>query len=530
MPIETESLFSLLNKTSEMEKLLSIPTSNIIPWQKTTVKTLHHKPEFILWKKQLIEQLRKLRQTSIVKETLSLLNNGFQTGFTDEQDFHVLQAKLAHISEHVDDYTIRSPRSQTMKKGTKIKTAFDEYTLIKQVGSGGNGRVFSAQNSDGEVFAIKFVERNVSSTQLKRFKNEVHFCEVHKHKNIVEVLDHGFQILNDTEYVFYVMPLYAETLREKMKAKLTPEQAVLIFTGILEGLSYAHNNKTIHRDIKPENIMFKADSLEPIICDFGIAHFAEDKLLTIVKTKKSDRLANFQYAAPEQRAKEELITTEQTDLYAAALILNEIFTGEIPQATDYKTISSVKPEYQFLDDVFLQLFKQNPQDRLASAEKVITEMKVQAERYKRHQEKLQLQKVIDDVVAPNDFELTVIKKEFVNGVLIFTLDQNIPYEWFQIISSGNLGNYTATVGYAPEKLKKHNENAICMQMYGHESASNISRIAENIISWIPKANVVYSNKLRTDAQKRQRAEEESRMAKIAKLDKENEINAILAKL
>ena len=114
-----------------------------------------------------------------------------------------------------------------MKKGLKIQTAFDEYILIKQVGSGGNGRVFSAEASNGDAVAIKFVEKNLPASKLKRFKNEIFFCERHNHKNIVEILDRGFVELDGIAYVFYVMPLYKETLRDKMRAKLSPDQAFL---------------------------------------------------------------------------------------------------------------------------------------------------------------------------------------------------------------------------------------------------------------------------------------------------------------
>ena len=87
-----------------------------------------------------------------------------------------------------------------MLKGAKIQTAFDEYTLIKQVGSGGNGHVFSAESSTGDSVAIKFVEKNIPTNKLKRFKNEIFFCERHSHKNIVEILDRGYVVLDNTEY------------------------------------------------------------------------------------------------------------------------------------------------------------------------------------------------------------------------------------------------------------------------------------------------------------------------------------------
>ena len=46
--------------------------------------------------------------------------------------------------------------------------------------------------------------------------------------------------------------------------------------------------------------MFNENSLEPIICDFGIAHFVEDEMLTCVETNVDSRMANHKYAAPEQ--------------------------------------------------------------------------------------------------------------------------------------------------------------------------------------------------------------------------------------
>lgn len=535
MARERESLLTLLNKTSEIETLLTTTSGTGIPWQKTVLRTIHDKPEFVLWKTQLKHQLQAAPQDQLIQETIALLDNGFQTGFTDERDFRELKAKLNLIATHPERYgeditdSVPVDKKQSMKKGTVVKTAFDEFTLIKQVGSGGNGRVFSATNGHGESVAIKFVERNLSAVKLKRFKNEIHFCENHKYKNIVEILDRGYVALDSTEYVFYVMPLYAETLRDIMKAKINPEDAVTIFIGLIEGLSYAHKLGTIHRDIKPENIMFKAGSLEPIICDFGIAHFAEDELLTIIETKKGDRMANFQYAAPEQRIKGEAATA-QTDIYAAALILNEMFTGEIPQAVDHKTIASVAPDYAYLDDVFAQLFKQKAEDRLYPEDKILTEMKIRAEQHQRNQEKLRLQNVVDKATSPEDFNATVTKKEFINGSIVFTLDRELPYEWFQILSGGHLGSYSALMSYGPEKLEKNGRYAISMPVYASESPNSIKTIVENVLDWIPKANVRYSAHVKSVAQQEQRQREAARKAEIEKLDRESSISAILAQI
>lgn len=524
-----QELVNILKRTSEIEKELKPMGGSFMP----NLKTINRSLSFQIWKTELREELLKLKQEPLIVEIIHLLDNGFKNGTRDEKDFIDLQGKLSVLSSRVDNYfdvqTAFEAEVQKMKKGNSVKTAFDEYTLIKQVGEGGNGKVFSATNGHGESVAIKFVERSISASKLKRFKNEIHFCEKHEHKNIVEILDRGYVILDSTEYVFYVMPLYAETLRDKMKAKIIPEDAVTIFIGLIEGLSYAHKIGTIHRDIKPENIMFKAGSLEPIICDFGIAHFAEDELLTIIETKKGDRMANFQYAAPEQRVKGEAATA-QTDIYAAALILNEMFTGEIPQAVDYKTISSVAPDYAYLDDVFAQLFKQKAEDRLYPEDKILMEMKVRAEQYSRDQEKLRLQKVVEEATSPDDFNASVTKKEFINGSIVFTLDQELPYEWFQILSGGHLGSYSSLVSYRPDKLQKSGKCAIGMPVRTSESPETIKKIVENVLDWIPKANARYSAHVKQIAQQEQREREAARKAEIAKLDRESSISAILAQI
>ena len=416
-----------------------------------------------------------------------------------------------------------------MRKGFKVYTAFDEYVLDKQIGAGGNARVFSARSSSGEIVAVKFIEKNLASDKFKRFKNEIYFCECHKHKNIVEIMDKGYTVDKDTEYAFYVMPLYAETLRDKMKFKLTPEQAVKIFEGLIEGLYYVHKNGTIHRDVKPENIMFKEGSIDPILCDFGIAHFAEEDLVTMIETKQSDRLANFQYAAPEQRVKGG-IAAAQTDIYAAALILNEMFTGEIPQAADYKTIASFYPDYKFLDDIFVQMFKQNAIDRLYPEDKILTEMKIRAELYKHEQEKLRLQKIVDEVVVPEEFVASVINKEFADGSLVFTLDQKIPHDWFSILLNRELGSYSALVGYEPDRLELHGMNAIGMPLHGLDSKNGIKAIVENVSDWVWKANRRYNENRKQVARKQQREKEVRRKAEIERLEKESEINRFLLEI
>lgn len=528
-----ETLSELIAQTSTIEKLLTVnPSASFMP----TLKTIYNKVDFKIWQAKLKEELRKLKQEGVVSETIDLLTNGFKNGFTDEKDFNALKANLAVIEENLERYQLVSEEKPRLKghitaiygklaKGQKIYTAFSEYELIQQIGSGGNGRVFSAKDTDGETFAIKFIEKYQSTTKLKRFKNEIYFCEHHKHNNIVPVLDRGQTFLDGKDFAFYVMPLYADSLRDKIKAGIPTDKVLDIFIGLLEGLKYAHEHGTIHRDIKPENIMFAEDSFEPIICDFGIAHFAEEDLFTMIETKATDRMANFQYAAPEQRKRGGNVCF-QTDIYALALILNEMFTGEIPQAADHKRIESVNPDYKYLDDLFDQLYKQEPEDRLYPEVLIFSELKVLAEQYQREAEKERLKAVINEVVEPEKFDPSIQNIEFKNGYLHFTFDTVLPDDWFQFLRNGTY-SHSWSLGYETTNLRKNSKNEISMPIRGSESKDTIKSLVSNVRDWAATVSREYSQAAKRQAIAEQRRKEEARIAEIKRIEKEAEMSSTI---
>jgi serine/threonine protein kinase len=73
------------------------------------------------------------------------------------------------------------------------------------------------------------------------------------------------------------------------------------FSQLLDGVEAAHLQQVVHRDLKPENVLHDTKSDQLTVADFGIAQFEEEELYTLIETTPNRRLANFQYAAPEQR-------------------------------------------------------------------------------------------------------------------------------------------------------------------------------------------------------------------------------------
>jgi len=158
-----------------------------------------------------------------------------------------------------------------------------------------------------------------------------------------------------------------------MTKRVRPSDALPLFSRILDGLEAAHLKGVCHRDLKPENIMCDPENNVVVIADFGIAKFQEEDLYTAVETSNHDRMANFQYSAPEQRVRGKQVTSA-SDIFAMGLILNEMFTGEIPQGTGYKRIVSVAPDHAFLDDMVAQMIHQAPEQRPETVAKIKEEL------------------------------------------------------------------------------------------------------------------------------------------------------------
>jgi len=215
-----------------------------------------------------------------------------------------------------------------MKKSDIIKTAFFSYQIVKQLGQGGSGTVYQVKRSeDEEQFALKILMPQTLCTERgKRFKNEYCFLSSHSHENVLRPIDSGCTTDNNP---FYIMPLATETLRDVINSNnRSGAERFEFVTGLLNGLAFLHENGLIHRDIKPENILIINN--QPVIADIGIAHFEEDLLYTDIQTNMGTRLANFQYAAPEQRVKV-VSPTKAMDIYSMALVVHELFTGEFLQ-------------------------------------------------------------------------------------------------------------------------------------------------------------------------------------------------------
>lgn len=152
--------------------------------------------------------------------------------------------------------------------------SFGHFKIISQLGAGGMGEVFLAQdNRLGRKVALKILPEKISADKnaLDRFKQEAQAASALNHPNIITVFDIGD--FDGTNYIA-VEFIEGETLRERMQKRLTFDETLSISIQTAEALSAAHQAGIIHRDIKPENVMIRPDGYVKVL-DFGLAKLSE---------------------------------------------------------------------------------------------------------------------------------------------------------------------------------------------------------------------------------------------------------------
>jgi hypothetical protein len=112
-------------------------------------------------------------------------------------------------------------------------------------------------------------------------------------------------------------------LAEKHQLWRCPEVGAMVVWQLALALAHAHENGVVHRDLKPENVMVRDDGWLKLM-DFGIAHIADQKGLTVTGTL----LGSPAHMAPE--VIDGHPADARSDLFALGTILYWITTGALP--------------------------------------------------------------------------------------------------------------------------------------------------------------------------------------------------------
>jgi serine/threonine protein kinase/WD40 repeat protein len=236
-----------------------------------------------------------------------------------------LESPLAALSETVDEAAAME------QPGTVI----GPYKLLEQIGVGGFGVVFLAEQQEPirRKVALKLIKPGMDTRQvIARFEAERQALALMDHLNIAKVLDAG-QTSSGRPY--FVMDLVKGLPITEFcdQAKLPIRERLELFLSVCQAVQHAHQKGIIHRDIKPSNVLVTLHDGAPLakVIDFGIAKALGQQLTDkTVYTGFAQMIGTPLYMSPEQAALSNDDVDTRSDIYSLGVLLYELLTGTTP--------------------------------------------------------------------------------------------------------------------------------------------------------------------------------------------------------
>lgn len=258
-----------------------------------------------------------------------------------------------------------------------VGAELDDYRLVREVGRGGMGMVYEAEQlSLGRAVALKVLPSGALRNQraVDRFRREATAVARLSHPRIVAV--HGFNISGDTAYLSMelVRGLDLADIIDRLRSARTHGRRFVLVSGpdldvdvmewargrrlvgtvpgdpradegvvidlrnyqhmaasiaadAADALRHAHAHGIIHRDIKPSNLLL-GENGHVKLSDFGLAKGTDDQSLT----KSGDFVGSPAYVSPEQASSRRARIDERSDIYSLGVTLYELLTLHQPFA------------------------------------------------------------------------------------------------------------------------------------------------------------------------------------------------------
>ena len=234
------------------------------------------------------------------------------------------------------------------------------YQLLEQIGEGGCGVVFLAEQAEPvrRRVALKVIKLGMDTRQvIARFEAERQALALLDHPNIAKVFDAG---ATETGRPYFVME-WVRGLKITDycdQQKLSTRERLELFIQVCRAIQHAHQKGIIHRDLKPSNILVTEGENgamgAPKVIDFGIAKSTEQSLTDkTLFTAFQQFIGTPAYMSPEQAGMGGLDIDTRSDIYSLGVLLYELLTGLTP-------FDAAKLQHCPMDELFRFILETEP--------------------------------------------------------------------------------------------------------------------------------------------------------------------------
>ena len=215
-------------------------------------------------------------------------------------------------------------------------TAMEQYQRLEKVGEGTYGVVYKAQDSAGEVYALKTIrleaeDEGIPSTAIR----EISLLKELQHPNIVKLCD-VIHTERKLTLVFEYLDQDLKKLLDQCEGGLDLATTKSFLHQLLRGIAYCHAHRVLHRDLKPQNLLInKQGSLK--LADFGLA-----RAFGIPVRSYTHEVVTLWYRSPDVLMGSRKYSTP-VDIWSIGCIFAEMVNGSplFPGDTDQNQLQKI---------------------------------------------------------------------------------------------------------------------------------------------------------------------------------------------
>jgi serine/threonine protein kinase len=302
-------------------------------------------------------------------------------------------------------------------------TRLGSFEIVRRLARGGMAEIFLARTSGPSGFEKLVVLKKILPKYagkpkfVQLFLDEARLAATLDHPHIAQVYDIG---MSDGSYFFTMEYLHGQDMRAilhrtwRSGQRFPIEHAVQVARHVASALHYAHDKQgpdgvslgIVHRDVSPSNVIVTYDGATKLL-DFGVAKTTA----RTVRTRTGALKGKISYMSPEQARGAPI--DRRSDIYSLGIVLWEMVTtqrlyrGENDLATlqliitqPPKPPSSVRPDVPpELERIVLRALAQDPDQRYATAEQLVTDLDELAREHKLKQSSNALSATVSQLFA-----------------------------------------------------------------------------------------------------------------------------------